>query len=1128
MLLSIVLMVKNEEKNLGKCLDCLKPILEQLSSELIVLDTGSSDNTVEIAKKYTDKVFFSEWNNNFADMRNKSISYSKGEWLMILDADEFINNADTMIKFFKEGIYKKYNTAYILMKHYTKENKYTVSKLARLFKKDKDFKYTGAVHEQPLIKAPIYFIKTDISHYGYFSKDQELMDRKFTRNVSILEEELKEEPNNAYLWYQLSQSYGTYNKNQEGLEYALKAYQIAKENNESLIRMMYIYTNLALMYFQNKKFDELKAICEEALNLRSGYIDLYFYAGYAYKKLDLYKEAMESYEKYSELVNDYERAEDSKDTTITTYTADVYEHVFADLCFVYNKLGYYEKANLIIDKINQKDVIKLLIPIVVEAYILNKDYSKLVLFYNNKVANQEEEIKNIYFETIEKYSERLETQEQLSLWDEIKTISHEYGLLCELRIDLKNNLQLNNELLKKAEVLQYEKLPAFYGDAIFYMFKNKELSEGFFIPLRTGKWALYFSNIEEKHSDEFEELAKKYALSRMKNSEKYDIRFLKELYLFALTKATLNQEEYEQVFLRYLDIGIKLLNQTYNFQVIEEEQIENLKDDEEAFVLYLLKYKKADKSIEIQASYLRKALAIYPAMNRAIELLKEELENKAKGNNNTEIEKQKEQLKNTVKQLIENGLLEQATSILKEYEGLNPEDIDIYDIKAVIAMMEGKLELAEKILLEGIKINEKHFDLLYNLAYLYQMLGNKDKAVLYYEKSLEQTERQEDISAVNEALEQLGALSIKKKTNLELSQNANIIKNTLKISLCMIVKDEEKQLDNCLKSIKSYVDEIVIIDTGSTDMTKQIAFEYTNKVYDFKWCNDFARARNFSIEKASNDWVIVLDADEVVTKFNSVGIEQFIHKNQRTVGRLKRINPFEDGNEIKKHIERVNRLFNKRFYKYEGIIHEQIVAKDQKEYKTEPIEIELNHIGYMNEVVGKTNKIERNIQLLKEAIVSNPKDPYLHYQIGKSYFMKKDYNNSTICFEQALELETNLRLEYTQDLVESYGYSLLNNNYFEKALVIEKYKKNYSYSPDYNFLMGLIYMNNARFSEAIASFEECFKAKAGKLEGINTFLPSYNIGVIYEVLGEKEKAIEFFKRYDNYEPSQKRLSVIMS
>ena len=88
------------------------------------------------------------------------------------------------------------------------------------------------------------------------------------------------------------------------------------------------------------------------------------------------------------------------------------------------------------------------------------------------------------------------------------------------------------------------------------------------------------------------------------------------------------------------------------------------------------------------------------------------------------------------------------------------------------------------------------------------------------------------------------------------------------ISLCMIVKNEEKVLARCLDSLKGLMDEIIIVDTGSTDNTKEIARQYTDLVYDFSWCEDFAAARNFSFSKATMEYIYAPDADEYIDELN--------------------------------------------------------------------------------------------------------------------------------------------------------------------------------------------------------------------------------------------------------------------
>ena len=173
MLLSIVMMVKNEEKYLDKTLFALNDLRRDIDSELIILDTGSNDNTVEIAKKYTDKVYFAKWNNNFADMRNISISYASGEWVLILDADEKLTNYNRLKDFFSSDLHKKYNSATIELKNIfdDKEERYSISPLLRIFKNVDGFRYEGAIHEQPKYKGPIYNNIASFDHYGYMYED---------------------------------------------------------------------------------------------------------------------------------------------------------------------------------------------------------------------------------------------------------------------------------------------------------------------------------------------------------------------------------------------------------------------------------------------------------------------------------------------------------------------------------------------------------------------------------------------------------------------------------------------------------------------------------------------------------------------------------------------------------------------------------------------------------------------------------------------------------------------------------------------------------------------------------------------------------------------------------------------
>ena len=328
----------------------------------------------------------------------------------------------------------------------------------------------------------------------------------------------------------------------------------------------------------------------------------------------------------------------------------------------------------------------------------------------------------------------------------------------------------------------------------------------------------------------------------------------------------------------------------------------------------------------------------------------------------------------------------------------------------------------------------------------------------------------------------------------------------------MIVRDEENIIEESLKSISKYNLEIIVVDTGSKDKTKEIALKYTSMVYDFNWCNDFSKARNFSISKASNEYVLIIDADEIIESININKIELYKDK----VGRLIRINEFIRKNEKYKYSERVNRLFNKNEFIYKGRIHEQITRKNEEAYETYNLPIVINHSGYQNAEIIKKNKTERNIKLLKEELSVVGEDPYIFYQLGKSYYMDENYKRAEGYFKKAMEYDLDIKLEYVSDMIESYGYTLINQERFSEALDILNLYNEFKEYCDFVFLCGLIYMNNGFFKEAIGEFKKALSYSNCKMDGVNDYLSNYNIGVIYECTGDMSKALTYYEKSGEY------------
>lgn len=371
----------------------------------------------------------------------------------------------------------------------------------------------------------------------------------------------------------------------------------------------------------------------------------------------------------------------------------------------------------------------------------------------------------------------------------------------------------------------------------------------------------------------------------------------------------------------------------------------------------------------------------------------------------------------------------------------------------------------------------------------------------------------------------------------------------MEISACIITKNERNKLEKCLRALKPWGFEIVVVDTGSVDDTKQMARQYTDSIYDFAWHDDFAAAKNYAITKAKHDMVLVLDSDEYIKISSDEDIrilEKLIQSHPRKIGRIRIANCGKQGNETRVSREWVSRIFDRNLFHYEGRIHEQVVsgsvfdyidgncAQSKKEIETSTYDssktfltnIEVDHDGYGGSEEERKKKAERNIQLLQREFEHNPQDTYVMYQLGKSYYMVGNYPEAVRYFELALGYDLDPKLEYVIDMVETYGYALLNCGQPETALLLESVYEEFGNSADFQFLMGLIYMNNEQFDHAIEEFLKATKHKDARAEGANSYLAYYNAGVIKECLGDTTQAIKYYQKCGAYEKAKHRLEIL--
>lgn len=355
----------------------------------------------------------------------------------------------------------------------------------------------------------------------------------------------------------------------------------------------------------------------------------------------------------------------------------------------------------------------------------------------------------------------------------------------------------------------------------------------------------------------------------------------------------------------------------------------------------------------------------------------------------------------------------------------------------------------------------------------------------------------------------------------------------LPVSVCIIAKNEERHIEECLKRLKPYNCEIVLADTGSTDRTIEIAAGYTDKIYHFDWINDFSAARNYALSHADNDWVLSIDCDEYIETFDAGALLRLMKRNPYDAGQVLIRNRFtQDGQTAYENI-RVSRLFNRNYFHFSGSIHEQVVMKrsDGEEISAVPKKaftapITILHVGYDISEEEMRMKSLRNITLLENELKESGADAYIYYQLAQSCMRLKDYEKAYEWFNLGLSMEVDPAQDYVQNMVESYGYCLLDMKRNEEALQLAGIYDIFAIRADFVFLMGLIYMNNARFADAIAEFKKAASMEKFSVEGINSYRANYNIGVIYECTGNIAEARKYYTKCGTFQPAKKRLSCL--
>ncbi|MCC0674216.1 glycosyltransferase [Clostridioides sp. ES-S-0145-01] len=704
MLLSIVMIVRNEEKILKKMLESLTKLRNSIENELIIVDTGSTDNTVEIAKNYTNNVYFHEWDSDFSNMRNKSISYAKGKWIFILDADEVLIDCTKLIEFFNCDMHKKFNSASINLKNIYSLDKdsYGYSSVLRLFKNE-DFKYIGKVHEQPLYKNPIFHNIAYVDHYGYIFEDEEIRLCKVKRNEELLFSMLENDKEDPYVNYQLGKNFIILGKYQDALFY------LEKSNN--LYRKFsfipgYVTINLAKTYLALGEYKKCEKLCLKYIEKDRNNIDIYYHLAQAQVSLSKYENSIDSYKRFIYLSTNYDVSTQTNSLFSDVDSIGLEDNAVITIIKIYYKLEKYnsvlEEFENIIDEEKKREVY---FCVFMSLYKLNM--FKNILDYYKKLPNSLIERK-IFYEKLESFIQNIKESDKDNIYKILSMIEGSYGEFNRVR--LSKNVSLNQCI----KFLKLEQMEIYSPIIIIASESNINI---FDILCRIDYiWIEKYIHYSLSYDRKFAFKLYKDILEHQITFDINKIMTLKILSKVVLDSNALNEKRYKELFYLYIMYSYQYIKKIYA-SMEDKQLLKYINSDLERFVLkFKLLGEVRNNNEKKYLEDLKALLNEYPYYNKIIKILIKDLERELEEKNEFKI--LKKEFLNNIEKIINSGDTKNSKQLIDEYVDMFGEELEILNIKGIVNMMNGNYEDAGIMFKKAYSLDMCNDDIIFNIQYL--------------------------------------------------------------------------------------------------------------------------------------------------------------------------------------------------------------------------------------------------------------------------------------------------------------------------------------------------------------------------------------------------------------------------
>ena len=335
------------------------------------------------------------------------------------------------------------------------------------------------------------------------------------------------------------------------------------------------------------------------------------------------------------------------------------------------------------------------------------------------------------------------------------------------------------------------------------------------------------------------------------------------------------------------------------------------------------------------------------------------------------------------------------------------------------------------------------------------------------------------------------------------------------ISLCMITKTEEDYLENCLNSVKDIVDEIIIVDTGSKDKTIEIAKKFNAKIFHKPWNNDFSEARNESLKHATKDWILVLDADEIINKKDIEKIKTLTENNeylgymliQRSYtndsSSIKWVSAKDDSYEESKPYSGwvysgITRLFrNNKRIKFEYPVHETVKESIKKIGKIKPTDIPIHHYGKVKSNVNEKSKMY--LELGKKKL--KQEKPKFYYELGVQAMVLKKYEEAITNLKKAIELNQ----QWTAPYISLGNIYCKQKKYYQAIEILKKANEINENNSNIHNNLGVAYEMQNNNKLALEHYNKSINLDKLNAEAYN------NIARLLLKLKQTDKVIEILK-----------------